>query len=983
MTVLEPPVERALRRIVHGPFYRLLYPEAGRTDEEAFKHYLAVGIAANLRPHPLFDPGYYLASNADVAATGVPAILHYLRHGGREWRVFSPLIDKDAYWTRYRSDVALTETGSALEDFTIAPQRDGPVFWFDRDYYVAQGEPSPEMPYNRAVEHFFAAGLAAGHDPHPLIELGRISRHDTHAERLSRLEALFADGNVLGTVPTHAIVDPAFYQATYGHTPVHPVIHFLRNGVAGTDLTPHPLFDPVYYCRTHGTANSVAAAVAYVRGGMDATSPNALFDPVHYRLAYGTAVGEEKTALQHYMDNGHLPWFDPSPRFAQSWYVTRHPGVARSGEPALVHFLRTVRTQGGTAKPPAPCLDPTLGRPREAVVAEIRLRARDRGAPVASVIIPVHGQLDVTLRCVVSILRAADATAFEIVLADDASPDNTGAAVAEAVGDLPGFRVLRGTENVGFLRTCNAAAATATVPYLLFLNNDTIVLDGWLDELVQTFDDVPEAGLVGAKLVYPSGVLQEAGGVVWSDGSAANFGRLDDADAPAYNYRRDVDYVSGAAILVSADAWRTVGGFSDAFAPAYYEDTDLAMKLRGAGYRVLYQPLATVVHVEGVTSGTDLAAGAKRYQVVNRERFVATWRDELARFGCSGDLSRATVDRAAKGRILFYDAEIPVPDRDSGSVTVVHYLRILSRLGYRVTFIAANAQRHGRYGRDLQRFGVEVLSTPYVENAKKYVLSRGGDYDMIVLSRAPVGGRFLPAVKAAFPDTPVVFDTVDLHHLRLMRQFEQTRDEATFQDALAMKRIELDAIRAADATLLVSEVEATIVRAEIGPFPHVVIPLIYAPYVPRTGFAERRDVAFVGGYRHPPNVDAARYLVEDIWPKVREAEGMAGARLHLIGSHMPAEVRDLAGDDILAPGHVEDLEAYLEGMRLTVAPLRYGAGVKGKVGNSLRLGVPVVATPVAVEGMNLEDERHVLVAANDAAFARSVARLYGDEGLWT
>jgi GT2 family glycosyltransferase len=969
--------------VFFAPFYRLLYPDAGQTDEEAFQHFLSVGIAGNLRPHPLFDPAHYLKENTDVALSQTPAILHYLRYGGREWRAFSPLVELHAYQQAYAVDVALTRSGSALEDFATADARPLGVVFFDPDHYRAGSPDAADLPFNRALEHFLTVGLAEVRDPHPLIEIGRLARRAGHGENLARFEALFADENSLRHVPTHALVDPAFYMDAHPSVTTHPVIHFLRYGRQGTELTPHPLFDPAFYCRTYGTANSVAAVVRYVRGGMDATSPNPFFDPAHYRQRHAKALGDTGSALEHYMAHGHRPTFDPSPRFAQRYYLTRHPDAVASGEPALVHFLTKGREKGYAARPPAPHLDTARSLSRSELIERIRANAgRLVQPPEVSVIIPVYGELDTTLRCLHSILERRERTPFEIVMADDASPDGSGAELAAALDGLPGIRVLRNETNLGFLRSCNRAAATAEGTHVLFLNNDTQVLGGWLDELMGTLDDIPEAGLVGSKLVYPDGRLQEAGGVVWSDGSAANYGRLDDPEAPAFNYLRDVDYVSGAAILIRADAWRAVGGFSEAFAPAYYEDTDLAMKLRAHGWRVLYQPLSLVVHEEGVSSGTDLSTGVKRHQVINRETFRSTWSETLADFGRSGDLSRHTVDRRAKGRILFYDAEVPVPDRDSGSVTVFHYLRILARLGYRVTFLADNVQRYGAYGQALQRFGIEVLCTPYIENAKTYVFAHGGDYDLIVLSRAPVGGRLVPGLKAAFPTVPVVFDTVDLHHVRLMRKFEQSQVAADLAAALEMKHLELAAIAAADSTLLVSEEEAAIVRAEIGPFPHTVVPLIYTPYVRRNGFSQRRDVAFVGGFRHTPNVDAAIFLAEEIWPRVRNEPGMEGARLHIVGSLMPPEVKALSSDDVLTVGFVQDLEAYFESIRVSVAPLRYGAGVKGKIGNSLRMGVPVVTTAVGAEGMHLRDGEHVLLSRNEQEFAANVARLYRDETLW-
>ena len=404
------------------------------------------------------------------------------------------------------------------------------------------------------------------------------------------------------------------------------------------------------------------------------------------------------------------------------------------------------------------------------------------------------------------------------------------------------------------------------------------------------------------------------------------------------------------------------------------------MKIRAAGKRVIYQPMATVLHYEGVSSGRDTASGVKQYQAVNQATFIENWRETLSSFGDPGDFQHSAIDRAAKARVLVFDAEIPKPDKDSGSVTAFQYVRILCELGYRVTFVPEYLPWQGRYGRDLQRLGAEVLHTPYVTNAHQFVLERGVDFDLFILSRATTGGRLIRALRERYPEKPIIFDTVDVHHLRLERQAELGADAELLTEAEEVRNIELAAIQHADATIIVSEHERQHLVDEIGPFGHITLPLIYEPYERDNGFEARQDIAFVGGFRHPPNIDAVHYLIEEIWPAVRKLA--LNIRLHIVGSHMPSAFLDLADDDIQIVGYVENLEDYLKRIRLTVAPLRYGAGVKGKVGNSLRMGVPVVGSEVALEGMGLRPDEHVLTANSAQDFAAQVKRLYTDPELW-
>ena len=221
--------------------------------------------------------------------------------------------------------------------------------------------------------------------------------------------------------------------------------------------------------------------------------------------------------------------------------------------------------------------------------------------------------------------KLPDTTPFELILVDDASPDHA----ASLVDSVPGVRLIRLSKNVGYLGACNAGAAAARGRHLLLLNNDTEVRPGFLDALVRLLDD-KSVGVVGSKLVYPDGRLQEAGGIIFRDGTGWNYGRGESPSRFEYAFVREVDYCSGASLLVRGELWQSLGGFDERYSPAYYEDVDLCFSAREAGYRVLYQPASVVIHHEGASHGTDTASGTKRYQEINRHKFVDKWHDELA-----------------------------------------------------------------------------------------------------------------------------------------------------------------------------------------------------------------------------------------------------------------------------------------------------------------------------------------------------------------
>jgi GT2 family glycosyltransferase len=252
--------------------------------------------------------------------------------------------------------------------------------------------------------------------------------------------------------------------------------------------------------------------------------------------------------------------------------------------------------------------------------------------PETSIIVPVYNNVRYTEQCLAEIGRTLPHNfSGEIIVVDDASMDDTPAVLKRCAERDPRIKVIRNSQNSGFIRTCNRGAEAASGEILVFLNNDTLPLPGWLPPLLRTLRDKPNAGAVGGKLVYPDGRLQEAGGVIFSDGSGLNFGRNEDADDPVYNFLREVDYCSGALLATRRTLFLELGGFDLRFEPAYYEDTDYCFTLRRHGYRVYYQPESAIVHFEGATSGTDPQSGVKRYQIVNQSKFVEKWREALER----------------------------------------------------------------------------------------------------------------------------------------------------------------------------------------------------------------------------------------------------------------------------------------------------------------------------------------------------------------
>jgi GT2 family glycosyltransferase/glycosyltransferase involved in cell wall biosynthesis len=601
----------------------------------------------------------------------------------------------------------------------------------------------------------------------------------------------------------------------------------------------------------------------------------------------------------------------------------------------------------------------------------------DASAPSASIVIPVFNQFAHTLACLRALAAHPPRVPVEVIVVDDGSSDATAAALAQVAG----LHYHRRAANGGFIAACNDGATLARGEYLVFLNNDTAPQPGWLDALLQTFDGHPDIGLVGAQLLYPDGRLQEAGGVVFADGSGWNYGRFDSPDDPRYGYLRDADYASGAAIAIPRALFTRLGGFDPRYAPAYYEDTDLAFAVRAAGLRVCYQPASRVVHDEGTSSGTDTGSGAKAFQVRNQARFAAHRQTQLAAQPAPGSIPTPALLHRHQRQVLVIDALTPTPDQDSGSLRLVNLMRMLIDDGVHVVFLPANRERDGQYTQALQQLGVETWYAPFAARAPAWLREHGARFDSVLVCRHYVAREFLPLLRAHAPRARIVFDTIDLHYLREQRAAQLSGDAALHRAADRTRAAELAVIARSDATVVVSAAERDLLREDAPQARVEVLSNLHHVAGPGLPFAQRHDLVFVGGFRHPPNVDAVQWFVREVFPQARAQ--LPRLQFHCIGGHVPPQIQALAAQaGVHIHGHLPDIGGYMDGCRIAVAPLRYGAGVKGKVNLSMAHGQPVVATASAAEGMHLVDGQDVLLADDAPAFAAAIVRLHEDEALW-
>jgi glycosyltransferase involved in cell wall biosynthesis/SAM-dependent methyltransferase len=334
-------------------------------------------------------------------------------------------------------------------------------------------------------------------------------------------------------------------------------------------------------------------------------------------------------------------------------------------------------------------------------------------------------------------------------------------------------------------------------------------------------------------------------------------------------------------------------------------------------------------------------------------------------------------------RLLVIDWSTPRPDRDAGSLSTFQILKIYTNLGYDVTFIPNDLQYLGEYTESIRSLGVRCLHRKDMWSIGEHLKKEGKSYDYILVCRAPIAAQHMEDIRKFAPHTKIVLNTVDLHYLREIREAEIDRAREKIEAAARSKIWELDIISRCDITIVLNPVEKEILQSELPNADIRLLPLIFVEVeYDYPEFDKRRDILFIGSFLHTPNADAVLYFHREILPLVKKI--IPDIKFHVIGNAPPSEVTALHdGSGTIIHGHMKDIAPMFRACKLSVAPLRFGAGIKGKIATSLAYGLPVVATSLAVEGMEITAGEHVLVADEPQKFADAIVDAYTSEDLWS
>jgi GT2 family glycosyltransferase len=610
------------------------------------------------------------------------------------------------------------------------------------------------------------------------------------------------------------------------------------------------------------------------------------------------------------------------------------------------------------------------------------LQLPQSSSPEISVILVLFNRAELTLVCLRS-LAEHFCVPMEIIIVDNASQDET----PRLLDQLKGARVIRNTENRNFLLAVNQAAREARGEYLLILNNDAQLLPGTLQSTLRTIRSAKDIGAVGGRLILLDGTLQEAGSIVWRNGSCLGYGRGDNPFAPMYMFRRDVDYCSGAFLMTPRTIWEQLGGFDERFKPAYYEETDYCMRLWEKGLRVVYDPNSVLLHYEFASS--DSAKKATDLQREHQATFAARHHALLAS-QYTADMNHvlpARMKRRENRRVLFIDDRVPHTWLGSGFPRARTMLSALLNQKCFVTFYPFTIfdESWASVYSDMPN-EIEFMigyGPPLVE---AFLRNRRGYYDIILVSR-PHNMKMLKPVLEAHPEwfetCEVVYDAEAIFVTREITLRQLSGAPLSNGEVEMLFQEEVSLARAADLVLAVSASDADAFRKHGVEAVHVIGHCIEPRPTPRP-FSERQGFLFVGAIHEEasPNGDSMIWFLDEVLPRIQAALG-PDISVTVAGVNQSERIRQLAGPAVRITGHVADLTELYDTARVFIAPTRYAAGIPHKVHEAAAHGLPVVATPLLAKQLGWTDGEAFLVAGDAESFATSCIELHKDRDLWT
>lgn len=590
--------------------------------------------------------------------------------------------------------------------------------------------------------------------------------------------------------------------------------------------------------------------------------------------------------------------------------------------------------------------------------------------------------------CLGSVARTVDGKAMPyevIVLFQQTSRPS----VESFLAGVQGVRDLHARLNLGFGGGNNFAARYARGKYLILLNDDTVTQHGWLQALVDMAESDEQIGVVGSRILFPDAHLQEAGAILWSDGSCYPVGRGDAQGSLSYSYVRPVDYASANGMLVRRDTFEQAGGFDERFFPGYYEDVDLCLTIRHElGRRIVYEPRSVILHREAATANRDPHFRSflfRRHQTA----LCMKWAHVLPSYPAPRPESKVAMERAvlrARGnpkRVLLVDDRVPRIGMGSGAGRTADLLRDASAAGFAVA-MAPTDRGHAPVENALGALGIDLVVEPLAEHLNRPEKR----YDVVIISRPHNFNAYYTAIRHAMPQSAIIYDVEALYHHRLLIQarleLDGGRRSRLQADAESMRALEVEIARSVDRMVAISDSEVAWIEDLDDHAPvDFMRPLAHGVAMTPPNLPGRSGAVFVAGWlagENSPNVEALRWYAQEVLPRVRSV--LPGFITYVSGGNPPLSVQAMASDALIPTGLIQSVEPLYRAARIAIAPILAGAGVKIKTIEALQYGVPVVATTIGAEGLGLIDGEEIDVTDDPSSYAERLIALASDDELW-
>jgi GT2 family glycosyltransferase/ssDNA-binding Zn-finger/Zn-ribbon topoisomerase 1 len=606
--------------------------------------------------------------------------------------------------------------------------------------------------------------------------------------------------------------------------------------------------------------------------------------------------------------------------------------------------------------------------------------------PKVSILIPFYNEEIYTWNCLIFLNKfLTNEFPFEIVLLDDNSTEYNDFTL------IKGISIYKNHENIGFLKNINKGIQLAKGEYIYILNNDTEVQANFLKELFYVFENFKNVGAVGSKLINPNRTLQEAGSVFMKDCSIRQIVKKKKPYYPEVNYIVKVDYCSGCSLLFKKyDDYGNFNLFDEQFAPAYFEETDFCFNLKYIQKKeIYYTPFSEVVHYNGITYNSPKNNNVSKNEqkttlfATNFEKFKLKWSTQLQEIKATTIEVRVQELYNTKS-IVFFTGMIPEYDKDSGSNRLKELIIGYLDLNYHVTLICEHVYSENSYIYFYQKLGVNVFyeHKKYTGGFEKYLINQKIDANIVWFYGPRTFENCYNVVKKIMSNAKLVYDMIDIHHLRYQRSFELEPEKKIFKKKYKKyKKIECKASNLADYVITISEFEEDYMKSYCDPKKLVTVSNIHYTKVDKKTippFEERNDIIFIGS-THTPNIDALYFLYTEIMPIVWKQ--IPDLRVNIIGSVNTA-ITDINHPNFVFHGYVHCIESFFKSNLIMVAPLRYGAGVKGKIGQAFEYYLPVITSSIGAEGMNLKNKENALIEDSKEGFANAILTLHSNKVLW-